>query len=323
MPEKPRYSADQSLLASKAAQMRKAAAEDTGDTTMDTGMAMDTAMPAMPAMPVPPTPAGLGDTADPAAPVEDTAAAMNPLAGTPTMWADNKSPHEIYEQYPSGAIVATNDRMGHRFEFPPQGFMANMIGSAIEEGQMELVVTGGVREEPVVFDASDLPGAGFVPKTVPGTDIYGNPMQPGSWAEHQLKSRREPRLMKPPPTSAQPTEQTFTSEGDPYEYVVESVEDLPGARGVKARLKGTGDWTVVPEGTDAYKSILSRYELEMGEAPPQSAVPIPAPPQSAVPNNAPLPPPPMGGGFEYPERDAMKAIVREALNEAAAENAQK
>lgn len=57
MPEKPRYSADQSLLASRAAQMRKAAAEDTGDTTMDTGMAMDTAMPAMPAPPQPAAPA--------------------------------------------------------------------------------------------------------------------------------------------------------------------------------------------------------------------------------------------------------------------------
>jgi hypothetical protein len=71
--DKPRYSADQSLLASKAAQMRKAAAEDTGDTTMDTGMDMAADMPAMP---TPPTPAGLGDTAAPAAPVEDTAAAI-------------------------------------------------------------------------------------------------------------------------------------------------------------------------------------------------------------------------------------------------------
>jgi hypothetical protein len=43
--DKPRYSADQSLLASKAAQMRKAAAEDTGDTTMDTGMDMAADMP--------------------------------------------------------------------------------------------------------------------------------------------------------------------------------------------------------------------------------------------------------------------------------------
>jgi hypothetical protein len=60
MPDKPRYSADQSLLASKAAQMRKAAAENTGDTTMDTGMAMDTAMPAMPAPPTPAPPADYG-----------------------------------------------------------------------------------------------------------------------------------------------------------------------------------------------------------------------------------------------------------------------
>lgn len=323
MPQKPRYSADQSLLASKAAQMRKAAAEDTGDTTTETGMAMDTAMPAMPAMPAPPTPAGLGDTAAPAAPAEDTAAAVGPMTGTPSTWEDPNAPDELYEQYPSGAVAVMNERTGQRFEFPPQGFMANMIGSAIEEGQMNLVVTEDVPDEPVEFDASDLPGVGFVPKTVPGTDVYGNPMQPGSWAESQLKSRREPRLMKPPPTSTLPTEQVFTSEGDPYEYAVESVEDLPGARGVKARLKGTGDWTVVPEGTDAYKSILSRYELEMGEAPPESVVPLPNLPQSPVPTSQPLPLPPMGGGFEYPERDAMKAIVREALNEAAAENAQK
>lgn len=58
--DKPRYSADQSLLASRAAQMRKAAAEDTGDTTMDTGMAMDTAMPTMPAPPAPAPDVGMG-----------------------------------------------------------------------------------------------------------------------------------------------------------------------------------------------------------------------------------------------------------------------
>jgi hypothetical protein len=56
MPDKPRYSADQSLLASKAAQMRKAAAEDTGDTTTETGMDLAADMPAMPAPPAPGTP---------------------------------------------------------------------------------------------------------------------------------------------------------------------------------------------------------------------------------------------------------------------------
>ena len=318
--DKPRYSADQSLLASKAAQMRKAAAEDTGDTTMDTGMDMAADMPAMP---TPPTPAGLGDTAAPAAPVEDTAAAIGPMAGTPVTYEDPNAPDEIYEQYPSGAVAVVNERTGQRFEFPPQGFMANMIGSAIEEGQMNLLVTEDVPEQPVAFDASDAVTTPIEPKIVPGTDAYGNPIMPGSMAERQAISRSRQLPYKPPPTSTLPTEQVFTSEGDPYEYAVESVEDLPGARGVQARLKGTGDWSVVPEGTDAYKSILSRYELEMGEAPPESAVPIPAPPQSAVPTSQPLPLPPMGGGFQYPERDAMKAIVREALNEAAAENAQK
>jgi len=309
--DKPRYSADQSLLASKAAQMRKAAAEDTGDTTMDTGMDMAADMPAMPA---PPTPA---------APVEDTAAAIGPMAGTPVTYEDPNAPDEIYEQYPSGAVAVVNERTGQRFEFPPQGFMANMIGSAIEEGQMNLLVTEDVPEETVAFDASDAVTTPIEPKTVPGTDAYGNPVMPGSMAERQAISRSRQLPYKPPPTSPQPTEQVFTSEGDPYEYKVESVEDLPGARGVQARLKGTGDWSVVPEGTDAYKSILSRYELEMGATPPESVVPIPAPPQSAVPTSQPLPLPPMGGGFQYPERDAMKAIVREALNEAAAENAQK
>jgi hypothetical protein len=245
------------------------------------------------------------------------------MAGTPVTYEDPNAPDEIYEQYPSGAVAVVNERTGQRFEFPPQGFMANMIGSAIEEGQMNLLVTEDVSETPVQFDASDSGGSGVVPKTVPGTDAYGNPIMPGSMAERQGMSRSRQLPYKPPPTSPRTTEQVFTSEGDPYEYAVESVEDLPGARGVKAGFKGTGDWTVVPEGTDAYKAILSRYELEMGEAPPESAVPIPEPPQSAVSPVQPMPLPAMGGGFQYPERDAMKAIVREALDEAAAESAQK
>ena len=60
MPDKPRYSADQSLLASKAAQMRKAAAEDPGDTTTETGMDLAADMPAMPAPPTPAPPADYG-----------------------------------------------------------------------------------------------------------------------------------------------------------------------------------------------------------------------------------------------------------------------
>lgn len=59
MPDKPRYSADQSLLASQAAQMRKAAAETPDDAAADISMQTDTAMPAMTA-PTPAPPADYG-----------------------------------------------------------------------------------------------------------------------------------------------------------------------------------------------------------------------------------------------------------------------